>query len=395
MPLTDREIRVASTPNRPRKLWDGLGLFLLLHPNGSRYWRFKYVTGGREKLLSLGQYPSTSLKDARSERDRLRGQIARGIDPAAERAAQKEATSESFEAVANEWFKKESSGWVEGHAKRVERLIKKDLAGLASRPIAEIKAPEVLKVVQRVVDRGAIETAHRALRVAGQVMRYAIATGRAESDPTPALKGALPSPKVEHFAAATTPGELGDVLRAIDGYKGSPIVRAALRIAPHVALRPGELRRGEWAEIDFEAEEGPVWAIPASRMKTDAAHMVPLSPQSVAILREIEPLTGRSQYIFPSARSYHRPMSENAVLAALRRLGYEKLTGHGFRATFRTLADEALHCPPHLIEHQLAHVVRDPLGRAYNRTTHLEDRRAMMVRWSDYLDSLRTEEKLP
>ncbi len=302
--------------------------------------------------------------------------------------------ADSFEAVAREWYAKEAPSWVPSHGERILRRLERDVfPRIGTRPVSEIAAPEILAVVRRIVDRDTVETAHRALANVAQVMRFAVATGRAPADPTPALRGALPSPDAKHHAAITDPKAFGALLADLDRYTGSPVVRAALRFAPHVFVRPGELRRAEWAEIGFDAEGGPLWIIPSTKMKGGADHVVPLSEQAVAILREIEPLSGRSQFVFPGARSYHRPLSENAVLAALRSLGYakESVTGHGFRATARTLLDEVLGYAPHLIEHQLAHSVRDPLGRAYNRTSHLADRRVMMQRWSDYLDGLRED----
>ena len=250
----------------------------------------------------------------------------------------------------------------------------------------------MLALARRIVDRGAVETAHRTLQNVRQVMRFAVATGRAERDATAALQGALPYSGSNHLAAVTDPIQLGELLRAIDGYQGTPVVNGALRCAPQVFVRPRELRRAEWQEVDLGAPDGPLWSIPGEKMKGGRPHMVPLSWQAEAILSELQPITGSGRFIFPGARSADRPMSDNAILAALRRMGFEKeaVTGHGFRATARTLLDEALRIPVHLIEHQLSHSVRDPLGRAYNRTTHLEERRVMMQRWSDYLDRLRS-----
>lgn len=389
MPLTDRSIRALKPGPKPMKIADTKGLYVLLHPNGSRYWRLKYRFNGREKALALGVFPDVSLARARDLRDDARRQLAAGIDPGAAKRAAKQAEGESFEAIAREWFAKEEPTWVDSHADRILRRFERDVFPLiGARPVAGITAPEVLAVAQRIVDRGAVETAHRAVTNIGQVMRFATATGRATSDPTPALKGALPSPQAKHHAAITDPKALGDLLRAIEGYSGSPVVRAALRLAPYVFLRPGELRHAEWAEIHFEAA---TWTIPGRKMKIGLDHVVPLSRQSIAILREIEPLTHRGPYVFPSPRSRDRAMSDNALNAALRRMGFERgvVSAHGFRATARTLLDEKLGFPAHLIEHQLSHRVRDANGRAYNRTSHLPERQRMMQRWSDYLDTLR------
>lgn len=394
MPLTDKAIKALKPGPKARKVTDGGGLFLLVNPDGSRWWRFKYRYEGREKMISVGVYPDTGLALAREKRDEARRHLAAGINPSAHRAAKKAAVADSFEAVALEWYAKEAPSWVDAHGTRIKKRLENDVfPRIGTRPVSELKAQEILAVVRRIVDRKAIETAHRALANIGQVMRYAVATGRAPSDPTTALRGALPSPNSTHHAAVTDPTALGKLLVNLDGYQGSPVVRAALRLVPHVFVRPGELRRAEWAEIDLKAKDGPLWTIPGAKMKGGADHCVPLSNQAVAILMEIEPLTGRSRFVFPGARSYHRPLSENAVLAALRNLGYAKetVTGHGFRATARTLLDEVLGFAPHLIEHQLAHGVRDPLGRAYNRTSHLSERRMMMQGWSNYLDHLQNQ----
>jgi integrase len=395
MPLTDKTIKALKPGPKARKVTDGGGLFLLVNPDGSRWWRFKYRYEGREKMISVGVYPDTGLALAREKRDEARRLLAAGINPSAQRAAKKAAVANSFEAVALEWYAKESPSWVDAHGTRIKKRLENDVfPRIGTRPVSELTAQEILAVVRRIVDRKAIETAHRALANIGQVMRYAVATGRAPSDPTPALRGALPSPNSTHHAAVTDPTALGKLLGNLDGYQGSPVVRAALRLAPHVFVRPGELRRAEWAEVDLNAKDGPLWTIPGAKMKGGSDHCVPLSRQAVAILMEIEPLTGRSRFVFPGARSYHRPLSENAVLAALRSLGYSKetVTGHGFRATARTLLDEVLGYAPHLIEHQLAHSVRDPLGRAYNRTSHLSERRIMMQGWSNYLDQLKNQD---
>jgi integrase len=293
----------------------------------------------------------------------------------------------SFEVVAREWFAKYSPAWAEHHGDRIIRRLERDIfPWIGGRPIAEVAAPDLLAVVRRIESRGALETAHRALGNCGQVFRYAIATGRANRDPSGDLRGALPPVKGEHFAAITEPKRAAELLRALDGYQGTLTVRCALRLAPLVFVRPGELRKGVWGDIDLDAAECRYTVT-----KTDTAHIVPLSSQAIAILRELHLLTGNGHFVFPGARSNGRPMSDNAILAAMRRMGIAKdeMSGHGFRAMARTILDEVLGFRPDFIEHQLAHAVRDPNGRAYNRTAHLAKRRAMMQQWADYLDKLK------
>ncbi|HET7831821.1 MAG TPA: integrase arm-type DNA-binding domain-containing protein [Gallionella sp.] len=393
MPLTDTAVKNAKPSAKPVKLSDEKGLFLLVTPSGGKWWRLKYRFGGKEKLLSLGTYPEVSLKEARERRDEARKLLAGGVDPSANRKAVKAAKSEraanSFEAIAREWFAKQSATWTENHGNRIIQRLERDaFPWIGGRPIADITAPELLAVLRRIEARGAVETAHRALQNCGQVFRYAIATGRAERDPSPDLKGSLPPVKQSHHAAITEPKAIGELLRAIDGYQGQFITKCALRLAPLLFVRPGELRKAEWAEIDLEKAE---WNIPAERMKMRQPHLVPLSAQAVAILKELHALTGSSKYVFPGARTNGRPMSDNAILAALRRMGFAKdeMSGHGFRAMARTILDEVLQVRPDFIEHQLAHAVRDPNGRAYNRTAHLGERRKMMQLWADYLDGLK------
>ena len=393
MSLSDTAIRNTKPAAKPQKLADGGGLYLLLNPNGSRWWRLKYRVGGKEKLLSLGTYPDTSLKDAREKRDAARKLLATGVDPSEQRkavkAAGEERSANSFEVVAREWHAKHSATWVELHASRIMLRLQNDIfPWLGKRPVAEIKAKEFLDTVNRVVDRGAVESAHRVLQNCGQVMRYAIATGRAERNPVADLRGALPPVKPTHLAAIIDPVAIGGLLRAIDAYRGSFVTKCALRLAPLVFVRPGELRKAEWTEFDLEGGE---WNLPAEKMKMREPHLVPLAPQAVTILRELQALTGGGRYLFPSARSPQRPMSNNAVLSALRRMGYttDEMSGHGFRAMARTVLDEVLHFRPDYIEHQLAHAVKDPNGRAYNRTAHLDERRKMMAAWADYLDELK------
>jgi integrase len=393
MPLTDTTIRTAKPGAKPTKLYDERGLFLLVTPAGGKWWRLKYRFEDKEKLLSLGVYPDVSLKDARERRDNARKQLADGIDPSHSRKAQKAmrqgSAANSFELVSREWYEKHAPNWVEAHGSRIIRRLERDIfPDLGARPISDITAPELLLVVRKIEARGALETAHRALGNCGQVFRYAVATGRAMRDPSGDLRGALPPVKGEHFAAVTEPAQAAQILRAIDVYQGSAIVSCALRLAPLVFVRPGELRGAEWAEIDLTGAE---WRIPAARMKLGIDHIVPLSAQAVAILQEIHALTGAGRYVFPSARTLTRPMSDNAILAALRRMGIAKdeMSGHGFRAMARTILDEVMGVRPDLIEHQLAHAVRDANGRAYNRTAHLPARREMMQQWADYLDEIR------
>jgi integrase len=394
--LTDSAVKKAKQQPTAYKLYDTGGMFVLVAPTGGKLWRLKYRYAGKEKLLSLGAYPEVSLADARIKRDEARKQLHDGVDPGEARKAVKRArassAANSFEAIAREWHTKFADTWAPSHADRVLRLLERDvLPWIGHRPIAEIAAPELLAVLRRIESRGALETAHRARIYAGLVFRYALHTGRADRDPATDLRGALPPKRDGHFSAATNPEQLGDLLRALDGYQGSPVVRAALLLAPMVFVRPGELRSARWADIDLDKAE---WRFTVPKTKTP--HIVPLAPQAVAILRDLQPLTGSGPYVFPSARSNQRPMSDNAILSAMRRMGIDKTTacGHGFRASARTMLDEVLGFPPHLVEHQLAHAVRDPLGRAYNRTTHLPERRKMMRDWADYLDKLRANVKV-
>ncbi len=392
MPLTNTTIHNAKPADRPYKLFDERGLFLLITPAGGKWWRLKYRFDGKEKTLSMGVYPDIGLKDARERRDEARKLLALGTDPSDNRKAVKSVRADraanSFEVLAREWFDKYSTNWAKTHSDRIIARFERDVfPWIGGRPITEITAPELLATARKIEGRGALETAHRALSTCGQVFRYAVATGRAERDPTGDLRGALPPYKGGHFAAITDPKRVGQLLREIDGYQGTFAVNCALRLAPLVFVRPGELRFAQWADIDLDAAE---WRYTAT--KTDTPHIVPLATQAVVILRELHAVTGHGQYLFPGGRSPKRAMSDNAILAALRRMGIAKdeMSGHGFRAMARTILDEVLGVRPDLIEHQLAHAVRDPNGRAYNRTAHLPERRKMMQQWADYLDKLKT-----
>ena len=393
MPLTNAAVKAAKPKDKPARLFDEKGLYLEVSPAGGKWWRFKYRFDGKEKRLSMGVYPDVSLKGARERRDEARSLLADGVDPSEHRKALRTArvdrAANSFEVVAREWFSARVATWSASHADRIIRRLERDIfPWIGGKPVSEIGPPELLAVVRKIEKRGALETAHRALSNCGQVFRYAVATGRAERDPAGDLRGALPPVKGEHFAATTDPARLAEILRAIDDYRGTLTVHCALRLAPLVFVRPGELRSAEWADIDLDAGE---WRYTVT--KTNTPHIVPLSRQAIALLRELQPVTGRGRFVFPSARSDSRPMSDNAVLAAIRRMGIPKdeMSGHGFRAAARTILDEVLGIRPDLIEHQLAHAVRDPNGRAYNRTTYLPERRQMMQEWADYLDRLKAE----
>jgi integrase len=393
MPLTDWKCRNAKPQGRTLRLYDSRGLYLEVAPSGGRWWRLKYRHAGREKRLSLGVYPDTDLKTARARCDDARKLVAGGIDPSEQRKAEKaaavaktEADNNTFEAVTREWYYKRAEVLNPDHAKRVLRLFERDLFPfIGARPIADIEAPDLLKVLQRIEARGVRMTTHRARIYSGKVFQFAIATGKCRRNPAADLKGALaPVPKPEHFAAVTEPEKFGELLRALDGYTGTFVVKCALRLAPLFGVRPGELRKAKWTDIDLDKAE---WCYVASKTAPD--HIVPLSGQARVILRDLHKLTGNGEYVFPGARSAKRPMSDAAVNAALDVMGFPELVGHGFRASFRTIGDEILHFRVDWMEHQLAHAVRDANGRAYNRTRFLKERRAMMQKWSDYCDRLK------
>ncbi|AWG30944.1 tyrosine-type recombinase/integrase [Burkholderia cenocepacia] len=400
MPLTDTAIKNAKPAEKPQRLFDGGGLYLEVAPSGGKWWRLKYRVGGKEKRISLGVYPDVPLKEARERRDKARALLAGGGDPGeakkAEKRTQRLSAENSFEAVAREWHAKYAPTWSESHAARILRRLEVDaFPWIGAKPIADLAPPDVLDALRRVEKRSALETAHRLHSNIGQVCRYAVATGRAARDVSTDLRGALPPVQAEHMAAITDPKQVAELLRAIDGYQGTFPVWCALRLAPLLFQRPGEFRAAEWGEFDLDAG---VWEIPSDRMKrtkqgkaSGGAHIVPLSTQATSILRQLQQVTGGGQLLFPSVRTTGRPMSDNTVNAALRRLGFdgETMTGHGFRAMARTILDEVLGVPAPIIEAQLAHAVKDPLGRAYNRTAHLPQRREMMQRWADYLDQLK------
>ena len=393
MPMTAVAANKAKPKDKPYKLSDEKGLYLHVMPNGGKYWRLKYRFGGKEKVLALGVHPEIGLKEAREKRDEARKQISNGIDPSdvkrAKKAIQGEATENSFKAVALEWFSRKMTDKSQGHQDRTMRALEKDLFPvIGSHPIGGITPPQLLAALRRIESRGAVETAYRAKQTAGQIFRYAVATGRAERDPSHDLKGALATHTKKHLAAITDPKEVGKLLAAIQDYSGTPTVKAALQLSPLLFCRPGELRHMEWSEIDWEKEQ---WELPAEKMKMGQPHIIPLSTQALEILRDIQRLNGTRRYVLPSARGASRPLSENGVRTALRTMGYgnDAMTPHGFRAMARTILDEVLGFRPDYIEHQLAHAVKDPNGRAYNRTAHLEQRRKMMQSWADYLDQIR------
>jgi integrase len=392
MRLSTAKIQNATAQKKTVRLFDGRGLYLEIAPTGSRWWRFKYRFAGKEKRISIGVYPDVGLKKARDRRDEMRKLVADGIDPSVARKQQKlmalDAAANTFESVAREWFEKHSANWEASYSvKLLARLEANIFPWLGDRPIRDIKPPELLSVLRRVESRGVLETAHRLMNYCGNIYRYAVATGRAERDISSDLRGALPPSTPQHHASVTDPEGVAALLRAIDGYRGSNVTRYALQLAPLVFVRPGELRKAEWSEIDLEAGE---WRIPAERMKMKTKHIVPLSSQAVAILRALQPLTGKGHYVFPGARSRERCMSENTVNGALRRLGWSgsEMTGHGFRSMASTLLNEQ-GWNRDAIERQLAHTERNSIRAAYNYAEHLPERRRMMQAWSDYLDRLK------
>lgn len=405
MPLSDTAIKKAKPSAKPIKLTDGEGLYLLLSPTGSRWWRWDYrrpVTAKRN-TLSLGTYPDTGLADARSKRDAARKLLAAGVDPGVRRKSEKFAgvqrAASSFEVVASAWLKTQKRTLESVTLTRAERMLELwAFPWIGKLPVTEIKPMDVLQVLKRVETRGAHETAHRLKQRIAQIYRYAIVHGLAESNPASEMRGALQPVVPVPRAAITDTGKVGELLRAIDGFSGTFATASALKLAPLFFSRPGELRAAEWAEFDLDSDF-PAWTIPALRRKLKRAqkenpatpsHVVPLATQAVAILRELQALTGRSRFLFPGVRSHKIPMSSMTLNAALRRMGFDgnTMTAHGFRAMASTLLNE-LGWNPDAIERQLSHIERDKVRAAYNRAGYLDERRKMMQAWADYLDVLR------
>jgi integrase len=397
MALTDAKIKSAKPQDKDYKLSDDGGLFLLVTKSGGKLWRLKYRFEGKEKSLSIGSYPTVSLLQARTKRDEAKKLLSEGVDPNAAKKAFKTsreaAQSNSFEVVTFEWASIYFVGKSESHKKRtLNRLKSYAFPWLGGVPISDITAPEILEVVKRVKNLNKLETAHRILQAISQVFRYAVQTGRAARDPCMDLRGALPSPTVKHMAAFTEPEQVAELLRAIDGFTGTFTVQTALRLAPLVFVRPSELRTAKWADINLEAKE---WRYRVSKTKTD--HLVPLSNQAVKLLVSMKPVSGHGDFVFMGGHDPKKPMSEAAINAALKRMGYDtqtQITGHGFRAMARTILHERLNIDPYVIEHQLAHKVPDALGAAYNRTKFIEQRTTMMQAWADYLDQLKAGAKI-
>ena len=397
MPLTDTTIRNAKPGPKPRRLADGGGLTLSIRPNGTKAWRLRYRFHGKEQQLSLGLYPDVGLKRARRLRDEYRQLIANGVNPSDQRkatlAGTVDDTSASFETVSREWYDSKVPNWVPGHASMVlMRLEKYVFPTLGARPIADISAQDIHAMLKPIQDQKKYETASRVLMVVRQVCDYALFSERITRNPAAPVKQLLTEATPTHFKAVTDPKAVAKLLRMVHAYEGSPIITSALRLAPLVFVRPGELRKAIWDDIDIDAAE-PQWQYLVT--KTHTPHIVPLATQAVDILRALQPLTGQQTddqpYVFPGQRNNGRPMSENTLAVAMRTIGIpkEEMSVHGFRAMARTCLDERLHFPPHLIEHQLAHRVPG-LGTAYNRTQHIAERRDMMQKWADYLDALRT-----
>jgi len=395
MALTELQVKNARATDNSLKLSDGGGLFLLVqsnNPKDSKYWRLAYRFAGKQKTLALGVYPVISLSDARERRDEARKQLANDVDPSAAKKALKAAGAilavNSFEIVAREWLVKFSKNWKDSHIRTINaRLINDVFPWLGARPIGEINAPDLLSVLRRIESRGALSTAHRVSAICGQVFRYAIATGRAQRDPSADLKGALPPHRGKHLAALTDPAEIGQLMRDIEVYRGSFIVRCALRVAPMVFLRPIELCRAEWAEIDLDKAE---FRIPDIKMKNKKLHIVPLPTQAVEILRELRPLTGTSRYVFPNIRTNTKHIGSSTILAAIRSMGYapHEMTSHGFRHMASTLLNEQ-GFNADAIERQLAHKASG-VRATYNAAEYLPERRRMLQQWSNYLDALKT-----
>lgn len=396
MALTDVAIRNAKPRAKPYKMGDAFGLFVLIQPSGGKLWRFKYRFEGREKKLAIGTYPVIGLAEARRRRDQARELLAAGKDPSRERQREKLRTQvqagNTFAAIAEEYCDKRKrdgqKAWAASTAARSEYLISLLKVPLGRTPITDIEPADVLAAVRKIERKGQLESARRTLQLAGAVFRYAVATARLSSDPTRDLRGALTAPTVTHYGAIIEPARVGELLRAIDGYEGQPITKLAMQLAPHVFVRPGELRHAEWNEFDLD---GALWTIPAGKTKMRKDHLVPLSRQSLAILEDLHALTGPDGFVFPSIRSRKRPMSDNTINAGLRRLGYstDEMTAHGFRAMASTLLNESGKWNPDAIERALAHGDSDRVRAAYHRGAHWKERVAMAQWWSDHLDRLR------
>ncbi|MCB1892930.1 MAG: integrase arm-type DNA-binding domain-containing protein [Rhodocyclaceae bacterium] len=391
--LTDNEIKNAQPRDKAYRLSDGAGLHLEVSPAGGKLWRLRYRFGGKEKVLALGKYPNVRGPEARKRAAEARQAIEEGIDPAAERKAAKERTrvagDGSFEAVARTWVAKVAPTLTQNTQSKHLAILERDVfPWLGTRQIAELSAPDLITVLRRIEGRGALDIAKRAHNLCGRIFRFGVGHGMCDRDPSRdiELRDVLPAPSVRHHASITDPKEVGALLRAIDGFTGSFVTRTALRLAPLVFVRPGELRHAEWLEFDLERAE---WRIPAAKMKMNEQHIVPLSRQAISILTEIQPLTGHGRYVFPGECSRARPMSENTANAALRRMGYSKqeMTGHGFRSTASTLLHE-LGYPHAVIERQLAHGERNKVSASYNFAEYLPERRTMMQEWATYLDGL-------
>jgi len=397
MPLTNIAIRKALPREKLYRLTDGEGMYLEVAPNGSKYWRLKYRFAGKEKRLALGIYPYVSLADARERRYEARKALAAGFDPGevkkAEKRSARMAAANSFAVATQGWLDERKPYVTAGSWEKTKARFEKDVfPWLGKRPVSEIDAPEILSVLKRIDSRGARFTAHKVRSEISRVFRYGVKEGYCKDDPAGNLVKAIPPAQTIHFASITEPEKVGAMLRAFDGFAGTFPVLCALKLAPMLFVRPGELRKAEWTQIDLDKAE---WRYLVTKTQTE--HLVPLATQTVQILRELYALTGGGRYVFPGARSAQRPMSDAAINAALRRLGYDtrtEITGHGFRAMARTILHEELEQKPEVIEHQLAHAVPDTLGKACNRTKFLKERRAMMQRWADYLDDLKSQERV-
>ena len=395
MPLTVKKIQSLKPREKLYRVADGDGLCLEVTPKGSKLWRLRYRFGGKAKMMALGKYDDLSLQEARDKCRDLRKLLVGGVDPAAASKAEKEAEQgkNSFEAFARDWFEKFKHKWVERTAKRkMRRLEGHVFPVIGNLPVSEVDAPQIRRVLHRIESMRTLHTAHRVKNIIGEIMRYAVAMGLIVHNPVPDLAGVLPPVKVKHRASITDPKGIGGLLRSIEEYSGSPVTRCAMKFAALTFVRPGELRHAEWSEIDLEGKE---WRISAEKMKMKRPHIIPLSIQAVEVLKEIELITGHGKFIFPSERSSARPMSNNTVNAALRRMGFtkEEMTGHGFRSMASTNLNELGYHPDH-IERQLAHVEANKVRAAYNYAEHLTERKKMMQAWADYLDGLKEEGKV-